>query len=297
MKYAITGGAGHISRPLAEQLLQAGHEVIVIGRNAEHLKPLTDKGAKAAIGTIEDINFLKQAFAGADAVYTMVPPKMDAADWKAYIDYVGKNYAEAIQAASVKYVVNLSSVGAHMASGAGPVSGLHYVEQALNTLTGVNILHLRPGYFYQNFLGNAGMAKHMNLIGNNFGGSEQKLVLAHPEDIAAVATEALLKLDFKGQGVRYIASDERTTAEIATVFGEAVNKPKLPWVVFSNEQALSGLQQAGLPEEVAKNYVEMGAAIHEGEFIQDYWKHRPAVLGKIKLEDFAPQFAAAYHAA
>jgi uncharacterized protein YbjT (DUF2867 family) len=124
MKYAITGGAGHISRPLAEQLLQAGHEVIVIGRNAEHLKPLTDKGAKAAIGTIEDINFLKQAFAGADAVYTMVPPKMDAANWKAYIGHVGKNYAEAIQAAGVKYVVNLSSVGAHMATGAGPVSGL-----------------------------------------------------------------------------------------------------------------------------------------------------------------------------
>ena len=85
MKYVITGGAGHISRPLTEKLLAAGHEVTVIGRNSEHLKPLTDKGAKAAIGSVEDVNFLKETFQGADAVYTMVPPTFSATDWKSWI--------------------------------------------------------------------------------------------------------------------------------------------------------------------------------------------------------------------
>lgn len=297
MKYVVTGGAGHISKPLAEALLKAGHDVTVVGRNATNLKPLTDQGAKAAIGSIEDMDFLKSTFKGADAVYTMIPPKMDAADWKAWIGKMGKNYAAAIKAAGVKYVVNLSSVGGHMPTGAGPVSGLYYAENALNTLTDVAILHLRPGYFYDNLLANLGMVRHMNIIGSNFGGDDMKLVMADPMDIAAVAAEALLKLDFKGHSVRYIASDERTTADVAKEIGTAINKPGLPWVVFSDEQALGGMTQAGLPEEVAKNYVEMGAALHNNVMAEDYWKHRPETFGKIKLEDFAKRFAAAYNTA
>jgi uncharacterized protein YbjT (DUF2867 family) len=296
MKYVITGGAGNISKPLVEHLLQAGQDVTVIGRNEEHLKPLTDKGAKAAIGSIEDGGFLKRAFTGADAVYTMIPPKMDATDWKAYIGEIGKTYATAIKEAGIKYVVNLSSMGAHMPQGAGPVSGLYRAEEALNTLADVNILHLRPGYFYTNFLGSIGMVKHMNIIGSNFGGDDLKLVLAHPDDIAVIAADALQRLDFHGHTVRYIASDERTSDDIATLIGAKINKPQLPWVVFSDEQALVGMVQAGLPEEVAKNYAEMGTAMHTNVMAEDYWKHRPDTLGKTKLEDFAQQFAAVYSA-
>src|SRR5689334_18963560 len=98
MKYVITGGAGNISKPLAETLLAAGHQVTVVGRNAENLKPLTDKGASAAIGSVEDVDFLTKTFTGADAVYTMVPPTMSAADWKGYIGQIGQNYAAAISA-------------------------------------------------------------------------------------------------------------------------------------------------------------------------------------------------------
>src|SRR5437762_2898506 len=127
MKYVITGAAGHISKPLAEKLLETGHEVVVIGRNAANLKPLIDKGAKVAIGSVEDVDFLTQSFQGADAVYTMVPPKIDAPDWKGYISGIGENYHKALEAAKVPAVVNLSSVGAHLADGGGPVSGLYKV--------------------------------------------------------------------------------------------------------------------------------------------------------------------------
>ena len=65
MKYVITGGAGNISKPLALQLLTAGHAVTVIGRSEGNLKELTDAGAKAAIGSVEDLAFLTAAFFGA----------------------------------------------------------------------------------------------------------------------------------------------------------------------------------------------------------------------------------------
>lgn len=296
MKYVITGGAGHISKPLAEKLLAAAHEVTVIGRNAGNLKELVAKGAKAAVGSVEDIPFLSQAFKNADAVYTMVPPNFPTIDWKGWIGQIGANYAKAIEANNIKYVVNLSSIGAHLADGVGPVSGLYRAEQALNKLNNTNIRHLRPSYFFNNLLANTALVKNAGIIGSNFGGENFKLVLADPADIADAAFEELSKLDFIGHSHRYIASDERNTEEIAQVIGGAVGKSGLPWVVFSDSDAFNAMVQAGLPEEVAKNYAEMGNALHSGKMAEDYWKNHPGRLGKVKLEDFAKTFAAIYNA-
>lgn len=295
MKYTLTGGAGNITKPLALALLEAGHTVTVIGRDAAKLKELTDAGAIAAIGSVEDVSFLTAAFRGADAVYTMVPPTHAATDWKAYIGQIGQNYATAITAAGVKQVVNLSSVGAHLPDGVGPVSGLHRAEKALNTLTDVNILHLRPAYFFQNLLANIPLVKGMGIIGANFSAAAGKFPIVATDDIAVVAAEALLSLDFQGHTIRYIASDETGTDQIAQVLGAAIGKTDLAWVKFTDEQALGGMIQAGLPEEVAKNYAEMNHAIDTGNMYADYFKHQPS-LGKIKLTDFAKVFATAYAA-
>ena len=250
MKYVITGAAGNISKLLAEKLLKGGHQVTVIGRNAEHLTSLKQQGANVAVGSVEDIEFLKKTLAGADAVYTMVPPFLAAPDWKSWIAKIGKNYAEAIAANHVKYVVNLSSIGAHLEEGCGPVTGLHRAEEELNKLKNTNVLHLRPSYFFSNLLANVGLAKNMNIIGSNFGGENKKIVLVDATDIAEVAFDALSGLNFQGHTVKYIASDERSSNEIANVLGNAIGKPELPWVIFSDEQALGGMLQAGHGQEI-----------------------------------------------
>ena len=293
MKYVVTGSLGNISNPLAEKLISAGHIVTIVSSNADRVKQIEALGAKAAIGSVEDVYFLTKTFTGADAVYTMVPPHFGAANWKKYIAGIGENYAEAIHASGVKNVVNLSSIGAHMPEKCGPVSGLYFVEKALNALDRLNVKHLRPGFFYPNLLANAGMAKHMGIIGGNYG-EGATLVMVHPADIAEVAAEEMTGLSFTSKSVRYIASDEKTTDEIASILGKAIGKPDLPWVNFKDEDSLAGMLQAGLPEDVAKNYAEMGSAMRTGEMASDYLKNKPATLGKNKLEDFAPVFAAVY---
>lgn len=296
MKYVVTGSLGHISKPITTALVNAGHEVTVITSKHDRTKDIQALGATAAVGSLEDVAFLKKAFAGAHAVYTMVPPPAGpVSNWKQHIAQIGKNYTEAIRENKIKYVVNLSSIGAHMKDGAGPVSGLYFVEQSLNTLADVNIKHLRPAFFYYNLMSMIPLAKNMGIIGNNFSKATREFVAVDPSDIAAVAVDELLTLKFTGHTVDYIASDEMTTDEIAAALGQAVGKPDLKWVEFSDEQALQGALQAGLPEEIAKNYVEMGGALRSGEMTADYWKHHPAVMGKVKLNDFAKVFAAAYH--
>jgi uncharacterized protein YbjT (DUF2867 family) len=293
MKYIVTGSLGNISKPLAEKLIAAGHRVTVVSSKAEKVAQIEALGAKAEIGSVDDIAFLTATFMGADAVYTMVPPNFGAGDWKKYIGGIGENYAESIKASGVKNVVNLSSVGAHMPDGCGPVSGLYFVEKALNALSGVNVRHLRPGFFYTNFLGNIGMIRQMGIIGANYG-EGSKLALVHPDDIAEAAFGELSGLSFTGKSIRYVVSDEKTTHQVANILGKAIGKPDLPWVNFKDEDLLAGLLNAGLPDEIAKNYVEMGSAMRSGEMVAEYNSNRPTLFGKIKLETYAPVFAAIY---
>jgi uncharacterized protein YbjT (DUF2867 family) len=295
MKYVITGSTGHISKPITKALVNAGHEVTVISSKHDRIKEIESLGAKAIVGSIADAGFVTKAFSGAHAVYTMVPPIQTVQDWKAYIGQIGKNYADAIKANKIKYVVNLSSIGAHLPDGTGPVSGLHRAEEALNNLADTNIKHLRPSYFYNNLLSTIGMIKNMGIIGNNFSMHDNTFVLADPSDIAAVAIDELLTLNFSGHSIQYIASDEVSTDDIASAIGKAIDKPGLKWVEFTDDQATQGALQAGLPKELAENFTEMGHALKTGKMSEDYWKHRPAVLGKVKLADFAEIFAAAYN--
>jgi len=289
MKITVTGSLGNISKPLAETLIQSGHDLTIITSNPDKVPAIEKLGAKAAVGSVENVEFLTRAFEGADAVYTMVPPSFTAPDYRTYIAQIGQNYAHAIQAAGVSQVVNLSSIGAHLTSGTGPIAGIHDVEQLFNALENVAVKHIRAAFFYVNFYGNVDMIKHAGIIGANYG-PQDTLIMVHPADIANVIAEEIQQTN-SGKSVRYISSDERTLQEVATVLGNAIGKPELNWVEFTNEQALQGMIDGHLPEEIAKNYVEMGTAIRSKILWEDYRSSAIAPTGKTKLEDFAREFS------
>lgn len=295
MKYIITGSLGHISQPLVTALVKAGHEAHVITSNSSRVAAIEALGAKALVGSLEDTAFVNGSFKGADAVYLMIPPTMKVSNWRIYQDKISDNYVSAIKANNIKYVVTLSSIGAHMGIGAGPVDGLAYLEQQLNTLPNVAVKNLRPSYFFYNLYSMIPLIKNMNIMGSNFGATDEKLALTSTDDIAAAASEELLALNFTGQTVRYISTEERSPSEIASVLSAAIGKPGIPWVPFSDEQSLGGMLQAGLPETIAVGYTTMGKAIRDGEMQKDYWANKPNPTGSLTLEDFAKQFAVAYN--
>lgn len=292
MKITLTGSLGNISKPLAEILVKNGHEVIVISSDSKKINDITALGAKAAIGSVLDVAFLTDAFKGADAIYTMVPPNWETGNYRQYIAETGKHYLEAIKASGVKRVVNLSSIGAHLSEGTGPIAGLYDVEHTLNTLDGVAVKHLRAGIFYINFFFDIGMIRNMGIMGNNYG-EKTKLVMVHPRDIAAAAAQEL-EGSFEGKSYRYVAGDEREISEIVKVVGTAIDQPALPWIQFSDEETFAGMTSAGMSKAIAGVYVEMGNAISSGILFEDFAQHQPEVRGSIKLADFAKEFAAVY---
>lgn len=293
MKVIITGSLGHIGKPLTEELVKKGHTITVISSKPDKQKEIESLGATAAIGALEDADFLAFAFNGADAIYAMVPPNyFTVPDMREYYQQIGHNYAKAIQQTGVKRVVHLSSYGADLDKDTGFILGAHDVEGILNELTNVSVTHLRAGYFYYNLYNFKNMIKEAGFIGSNYGGDD-KLVLAHPKDIAAAAAEELSTPD-AGNKVRYVISDERTCSETARVLGAAIGKPDLSWVIFTKEQTQSALEKSGMPAHVAADFAELGAGIHSGILQQHYELHKPAKLGEVKLEEFAREFAAAF---
>ena len=293
MKIIVTGSTGNISKPLTQTLTAAGHNVTVISSNADKIAEIESLGAKAAIGSLADADFLTQTFTGADALYAMVPPNFGAESLRAYQNETGKSYAEAIKRSGIKKVVALSSIGAHLDNGVGPIKGIHDVEGILNGLDGVAVKFIRAPFFYINFFSNIPLIKHQGILGSNYP-ANTRLIMVHPKDIAAAVAEELQK-DFTGKSVRYIVSDESTSGGVAAVLGEAIGNPNLPWIEFTDEQLAEGLSQAGVPLEMTRNFVEMGTAVKSGKIWEDYDKHRPASSGKVSLQDFAREFAAVYN--
>lgn len=295
MHYVITGSLGNIGKPLATQLCQEGHSVTVISSNTARTSAIEAIGAKAAIGSVEDAGFLAETFRGADAVFTLIPPQYKGHDWKAWIVSIGNNYISAIKNSGVKQVVNLSSIGAHIIDKCGPISGLARVELAMDDMKGVNVMHLRPGYFYTNFLDSISQLKHKGIMSGNYA-PDVTLVLVHPSDIAEHAAKALKNNYHIGRGFSYIASDEKNSAEIVGMIGKAVGETDLKWVEQTDSEELNEMLATGVPEETAKNYVEMGAALRRGDMTEDYFCNRPVMAGRRTFDSYLPELVSAYHA-
>lgn len=296
MKVVVTGSLGNIGKPLTQELVQKGHSVTVISSNPEKQKAIEALSATAAIGTLEDVEFLVSTFTSADAVYTMVPPNDyfdHSLDLIAYYRRIGNNYAQAIQQSGVKHVVNLSTFGAHLEKGSGILFGAHNVEKILNELSSdVAITHIRPTSFYYNLYAYVDMIKSQGFIATNYG-ADKIIPWVSPIDIAATIAEEL-ETPLIGKKVRYVASEELTGNETAHILGAAIGKPDLKWIIISSEQMQSGLEAIGMNPQIAAGLVEMYASLYSGLLSEDYYRNRPTAMGKVKLEDFAKEFAAAY---
>jgi nucleoside-diphosphate-sugar epimerase len=323
MKFILTGSLGHISKPLAELLIDAGHSVTVISSNPAKQGDIEKSGANAAIGSVDDEPFLVRVFTGADAVYTMLPPfpfeKNPYLDARAEAVRLTTVYANAIKASGVKMVVHLSSIGAHTDRGNGLLAFHYMAEQTLNRLPGdVSITFMRPVGFYYNlfqfmdivkgqgflkgFVGLIMTLKYYGIMGllqdrkgliiSNYGGDDT-MPWVSPLDIAAATAEELQTAN--GRKFRYVASDVLSCNQIAATLGAAVRKPWLKWGAITDKQMKDALLKFKIPESLADDIVQMNAGMRKGGGLyDDYYKHEPR-LGKVKMTDFAKEFASVYY--
>jgi uncharacterized protein YbjT (DUF2867 family) len=293
---AVMGATGNTGRMISERLLEEGSEVRALGRSGDRLAGLVDKGAEAAVGEVTDAGFLTGAFVGADAVYTLIPPSVQAEDYSAFQDQVGEAIVGAIKKSGVGRVVFLSSIGADQPTGTGPIAGLHRQEGRLRSLEGVDVLALRPGFFFENHFETLGLIKHQGINGGAVA-PDTSLPMIATRDIAEVAAKELEERDFSGFVVRELLGPrDLTMAEANGIIGNAIGNPDLPYVQFPYEDFEASLAQMGISASIAALYAEMARAFNTG-MVRSLEGRSAANTTPTSLETFAAEvLAPAYQA-
>jgi uncharacterized protein YbjT (DUF2867 family) len=289
--YVILGASGNTGSIIANFLLSKGKKVRVVGRDSGRLQRFVDKGAEAFTADMSDAAALTKAFSGARAAYLLLPPAKSREDQERESDAIAK----AAKESGLRYAVYLSSYGAQVPEGTGPVAGLHSSEEKLNAISGLNVLHLRAAYFMENNLAAIGMIHGMGLVGNALL-PDVKLPMIATRDVAAYAAQRLLHLDFSGKQIRELLGERDLSIKEATaVIGRGIGKPDLRYQQFPYDQVQQVLTELGVPPKGAAMYIEMYKAINAGVLVP-LEPRSPENTTPTSFEQFVQDvFAAAYH--
>jgi uncharacterized protein YbjT (DUF2867 family) len=292
--YVITGATGNTGKPIALSLLAAGKMVRVISRSEEKAKELSDKGAEVLIGDSSDETFLAKAFEGSDTVYAMIPPDWTAVDFYAYQKKMADAIVSAVKKSGVKNVVSLSSVGTHIEENSGVIFGLRYLEQQLNSVDGLNVLHLRPTYFMENVFAQIPIIKHNGIMGSPVK-CDITLSMIATKDIADYAAKRLLALNFSGKSVQYLLGQREVTYnEVAKIIGAAIGKPDLAYFEFPYDGLKQALMGMGASESLADSMNTFIGFVNEGKVLGDL-KRDAENTTPTSIEEFANTFAYVYN--
>jgi uncharacterized protein YbjT (DUF2867 family) len=291
-KNVILGASGNTGSIIANFLLSKGEKVRVVGRDVGRLQSFVRKGAEAFAADVIDAAALTKAFGGARAAYLMLPPLHSREEQERQSDAIAK----AVKDSGLRYAVHLSSYGAHVPKGTGPVTGLHSSEEKLNAISNLNVLHLRAAYFMENNLAAIDMIHGMGLFGHALL-PDLKLPMIATRDVGDYAAQRLLDLDFSGKQTRELLGErDLTMAEATALIARGIGKPDLRYQQFPYEQIQQALTQTGISPRKAGVYIEMFQAINGGVLAAQE-PRSPENSTSTSFEKFVQDvFLAAYHA-
>jgi uncharacterized protein YbjT (DUF2867 family) len=253
----VTGATGRTGTAATEALLSEGKKVRVVARDVKKLTPLVQLGAEPFLGNVEDVASMSEAFSGASAVYLVLPEDISQQDLRALQERVSDSYAAAIADADIRFVVNLSSMGAQHAKNTGSIVGLHNQEQKLNRVAGLNVLHLRAAYFMENLFMNIASLRSMGILSGGLR-AETRMPWIATQDIGKYAAARLAARDFSGSSIQELHGQrDISMREAALIVGNSIGKPGLEYVQVPSGMLEQSLLNSGLPTKSAELIVEM----------------------------------------
>lgn len=291
--FAIMGATGHIGHVLTEELVKKGHKVRALCRDRHKLQELKAKGIEIVSGDFTDEHFLSRSFKGCHAVFSFIPPGFDASDFEVFRDKSGDAIAHAVVKEKIPYVLNLSSMGANLSTGTGPIKELHLHEERLNTIPNLNVLHFRPAYFMENLLGYLPSIKSTGHISASIK-ADLPINMVATRDIALKMAEILDSLAFTKTSVfEFIGPHAVTMAEATKVLGKAIGKPDLKYVHHSYLETEKELIASGMKHQIAKLMVEMQKAFNDGKIVPTQTL-TAGHKGKTTIEEFSKTVSHSY---
>jgi len=260
--FVIAGVTGHVGGVAARELLAARQPVKVIVRDAAKGKEWAAKGAEIAVGKLDDREFLASTLKGAKGFFTLLPPNYAAADFYADQRRTADAIAGAVKASGVPHVVLLSSIGADVAEGNGPIKGLHYLENALRA-TGTKVVAIRAAYFQENLAQSLAPAKQMGKFFNMMPSKDAAVPTIATKDIGALVARTLASPPGKSEIIDQIGPTY-TGAQLVEKLGKALGK-QIEIVDVPPAGRVAGMTQGGVPRPFAEAFAEMYDAFGTGK--------------------------------
>ena len=259
--YTITGVTGHVGAATAKELLDRGEEVRAVVRNPGKAEDWEKQGAEVAVADSRDRTALAQALRGSDGVFIMMPTFETAGD--AEHRQLGDSIAGAVADSGVPHVVLLSSIGAELPDGTGPIRWLHHLEDGLSR-TGAVVSGIRSWHFQEKVEDVLGVALEAGIYPVFGEDPDVPTPMVATRDIGKFAAEALLAPPARSEVIDLHGPEytEREVADqLAATLGKALEVVALPRAAWEG-----AMLEAGLPAPFARELAALYAAAEQGVF-------------------------------
>jgi uncharacterized protein YbjT (DUF2867 family) len=186
--YLITGATGDIGSRVVERLLKRGERPRIFVRHLEKARARYGDRVDFAVGDLGDRGSLLAALEGVDALFLVNSgPELASRDEAA---------AMVAKSAGVKNLVKLSSMDARQNVGTG---AWHARGECAIRASGITFTFVQPAGFMSNALEWASSISAKGVVRAPTG--DGRIGFIHPDDIAAVATEALATREYLGESL------------------------------------------------------------------------------------------------
>ncbi|UVI36597.1 NmrA family NAD(P)-binding protein [Brevibacterium spongiae] len=259
--YVIAGATGRVGSAAITHLLDRGAPVRALTRSEESAARLRSHGAEARIAALEDRESLTAALHGAAGLFVLLPFDLTVDDLDAHANRLISAISAAVTEAAVPHVVMLSSGGADRATGTGPITGLHRLEQALSA-TGTLLTALRPGHFQEKVAEVVDIAAETGTFPVFASSADRPMPLVATADIGQIVAETLLRPPQRSEAVD-VLGPEYSEREIASVLAAELGRT-LEVVTIPEEAWVPTLVETGLRPHIAAALAELNAADEHG---------------------------------
>ena len=255
--FTIAGVTGRVGSVVAAELLEAGSEVTVLARDESKAAHWAERGATIRRADLSDRAGLTAALDGSEGLFTLLPFDPTGIDQDGHQHRLIDAIAGAVSDARVPHVAMLSSVGADLPDGTGPIRWLHDLEQRLRA-TGTVLTAVRSSHFQEKLAELLGAVHGAGVYPVFRNTADVPIPMVATRDVGAVLARALLARPKTSEVIDVVgpAYTEREVAErVAAVLGrqvEVVTVPQPGWA--------GSLIEAGLSPAAAELIAEMYGA-------------------------------------
>ncbi|MDN5845448.1 MAG: SDR family oxidoreductase [Candidatus Nitrosocosmicus sp.] len=260
----VIGATGTLGSEVVKQLSNDSTNPLIRAavHSIENAKKIDFPGVDLIQIDYNEPDTLTKAFSGVDRLFLLTHPSPNTVEQEF-------NMIKEAKKVGVKHIVKQSVMGADDDNSEVELIRLHREAEKLVEESGVEYTFLRPNEFMQNFITFHGpVIKNTNAFYLPMGNAEVSIV--DVRDIAAVAVKALTKKDLENvsnKAFTITGPNALSYNKIAELLSTATNK-KIEYINISEEDARSGMKEAGMNDWLINAILELNGYFREGHASQ-----------------------------